>query len=735
MPTPTVEPPEIREPGKVQSIRPAAANLHTKAVRRRKLSKSLLTMYRRLGYWSSASLVFGTALIFASLGFFSFLWLSNTDNPSWRRIVLADWVTRFITIASLVLRFAIATQAATCTSMVAAILLSSFEVSLPNAAAVSLIRVSNNGPASLLMYLDISISRKRPYNSILLLVMLILATNTLCLQFTSTALLSDVGAGNLPVVSLNQIVRYGITSNSWGDEANEYFRMRPATFPAFAEIKETLYPSAAEFAQNHPEFRDTGRVTRAFIPFKTEAERSAILQYTGPATLFKSRVICTRPLIKNATLSSQRISGLISYSLPNDATPFSGARIPSFYLSSQPFNCTFEVSKSESSYRFESPPPFVGDRTVVDVLDWPAALCKLPVEDFSGVAFVLLNTTGPWHTVGDGGTLYAERVTSESYVSIGATTNRREWLEVPLSSTGWTSPEWSLKLTMCFTTPDPEDFKNVSIRRVGDLTLPVAREPSWRWSLERSAYETKQIQTQLGGTANMSTLDERGIFSLFGASDFPLGTDLFEWGQFWDNSVIRTFPDGLVRSAFQRFVPEDNSSLILCNWCKRSQGASSLHSAIFSGILKNTDNPALALQGLLTIIYGMSYLDHQFQFDAYGVADITTLVSVTKPIRKTYFFVVMGLVNLHIFIVTLITVAFCFVCSNSTIVGGTWAAVAQLNSPITMEWMQKASDMADGDVSRAMAVAGNKSTLVGMGKGDRRLRHREGRAGQTSFNV
>jgi hypothetical protein len=259
------------------------------------------------------SVVILTSLFVVCLGclvFLAFLWGADENNTVWRSIVLAEWTARSITITSLVLRWATAAQAATCTSMLAAILLKQGAVPLPAAAAVSIIRVDNTGPWSLLGKMEAEWHR----GSVLVgLLAALLTFTTLSLQFTSTILLSQVGLASLPVASSVPQTYYGIKT-----EGNTYWSLiginpsflstTPARYPAFAEwVPNTSTSNMAAqhgFASsNAPGIRDTGTVMRAFLPIDNNEERNRITEYHGIATVVDTRVVCMRPSLTKLAFS------------------------------------------------------------------------------------------------------------------------------------------------------------------------------------------------------------------------------------------------------------------------------------------------------------------------------------------------------------------------------------------------------------------------------------------------
>src|SRR4051794_33548605 len=80
---------------------------HTENSIARDSRSSLLS---RLGKFSIVLAVFSFLVCLGSLAFITFLWTADTNNTVWRSIVLSGWTTRSVTIASLALRWATASQ-------------------------------------------------------------------------------------------------------------------------------------------------------------------------------------------------------------------------------------------------------------------------------------------------------------------------------------------------------------------------------------------------------------------------------------------------------------------------------------------------------------------------------------------------------------------------------------------------------------------------------------------------
>jgi hypothetical protein len=206
--------------------------------------------------------------------------------------------------------------------MLAAMLLEAHGVLLSNAAAVSFMRFNNTGPWSLLGRMRV----EWHYGSVVIaLLALLLSFTTIALQFSSTALLSQVGLASLPVAFSILQTYYGtdptgptyqLHTASW----HSYIETTPKGYPAFAEwapdatISNTTAQHGGFAPSTAPGIRDTGTVVRAFLPIEDANERSRLIEYQGFGTAIDLRVVCMRPKLTNFVFSSRptsRIIGLV----------------------------------------------------------------------------------------------------------------------------------------------------------------------------------------------------------------------------------------------------------------------------------------------------------------------------------------------------------------------------------------------------------------------------------------
>ena len=139
---------------------------------------------------------------------------------------------------------------------------------------------------------------------------LLLFTTTTMLQFSSTALLSDLRLGQLPGLPTHRNVAFdfkymmangsldmiapGVSIVAAGEAAyplqirTPTWSRNPPAYPVFAEYSEPV--SSAK------DVDDTGILLRAFIPFSDAESRENIRNYTGNAMVLDSRVgkVCCR---------------------------------------------------------------------------------------------------------------------------------------------------------------------------------------------------------------------------------------------------------------------------------------------------------------------------------------------------------------------------------------------------------------------------------------------------------
>lgn len=250
--------------------------------------------FEKLGWLAFLILTLGFVAIFASVGFLLFLWLAGSSNKTWSAIAVHNWFTRAVSLSALVLRSAASLQAATATSMLAAIAIERTQVLLVQLASISTMRNASSGPYwfTWLMLKAFRSNPSRLRQSLVPLLAILLTLTTLLLQFTSTVLLSDL----LPTVIPGSVQANTIATNFQYDLNNTIpityrgtvWNRQPPFHPLFAEYHEP--PTTAENG-----ISDTGLTLRAFMPVRDQISRSLLRNYTGRATVVNTQVRCQIP--------------------------------------------------------------------------------------------------------------------------------------------------------------------------------------------------------------------------------------------------------------------------------------------------------------------------------------------------------------------------------------------------------------------------------------------------------
>lgn len=240
--------------------------------------------------------------IAAAFTFVTWLWWTPQDNDVWRSWVLANRLQSSVTLASVIIRTAVGTLAATATAMIASVAVERRGVHLHAIAQVSAARFSGSGPLSL----GILALRPSRLDMVVRLVLMLLILTTFAVQFISTLLVSDLQqdevisfARSIPntyAVTLDNEIRGGFLLST----SDNYWRQRLRFAETFAEYSEAgLVGEGTD---------DTGPTVRAFLPFTLKETRESISSFSGMARVTDSRVICLRPIISNLTICEIKIS-------------------------------------------------------------------------------------------------------------------------------------------------------------------------------------------------------------------------------------------------------------------------------------------------------------------------------------------------------------------------------------------------------------------------------------------
>lgn len=128
---------------------------------------------------------------------------------------------------------------------------------------------------------------------------------------------------------------------------------------------------------------------------------------------------------------------------------------------------------------------------------------------------------------------------------------------------------------------------------------------------------------------------------------------------------------------------------------------------IFEDIMKETDNPALAWQALVTAVMRMAYYDWLPTFDYTGNATVTSMVPCQKPQHCTGFILVMANLFVHLVFVAVSSFLF-FTRTRYSLLGNCWQAIAQIKAPGTGIYLDNATMLDDKKVKQEIDREGTR---------------------------
>lgn len=660
------------------------------------------TLKDKLGLYNIAVLSLGTVAILLAIAFLAFVWtvaINNTregDLPQlWRLIVQARWVSRVVTLCSIVIRVAAAAQLCVFAAIVAALILERVGASTEDLPLLSMIRCANTGPNALIWNVIHTMGTGTQVGYSILIVVTVL--NAIVMQFTSTLLLADLVPTRVVLGNVNRDVYFGMGELTDRDGVvsagvnpyvgSDYWRTGSQTYPRFAEHRESP-------ASQNSNFTDTGKVYRGFLPIQSADQRNVIRSYTGAMTVVDLRVLCVKPSLSNLTFhyagdEIAAISGNIDVSQihPDLSTTTEDGASDS---TSNPFNCTA---------------PSLGLQNLAAT--WNASLCILsssPGKLLGGIspedpdassvgsttASLLLNATRLDGTYGELATANSDTVLEQQQSSAAP------W-------TKFGNEAMSFDLSICFTNPLPRDY---------DITANSASDAS--------SYEANQVTTGTGALAGSFVYDTSGVQKMMGVD----GADLtLEQRQLltivpptnWNASRMDNRHNTKSHSFIQEVLNKDEDgdySFQLVPWSIPKDAMHRNHVTLLQHVLSRSGNPALAMQALWTILLELAYYDLLPLNNIKAPANYGLSEEVLIPVRWNCFAAVMGILGLHILLVFTALVLF-VTRTEMSLLGNAWQAVSQVLSTDTADAIHHGAMATDDEV---------KDTFKNSGISDGRIR-------------
>ena len=239
---------------------------------------------------------------------------------------------------------------------------------------------------------------------------------------------------------------------------------------------------------------------------------------------------------------------------------------------------------------------------------------------------------------------------------------KEPWEDLRLKSEGLWSTVYDandkalFKASLCwYNTQPPEVF---------DVTMsgqPIFQEPKW----ERRG-DNVDIQHQLGVGVSLEDFQERGILDLQLGDLQPRDLDRESVHQEWYNM-------GLVHVLAER-PRESAKAWSLASW--RDISAHVSHTSTFQSLIKITNDPAIAVQSLISLLHKMHYYEIMDMFELQSRVTTIHSAELLVPARWTGLIIVLSFTMLHL--VALFSTMTLFILKTEiSALGNTWQTVAQ----------------------------------------------------------
>ncbi|KAF3929134.1 hypothetical protein ABW20_dc0110569 [Dactylellina cionopaga] len=654
------------------------------------------TLKRALGIYGIIVTVVGFMVIGAVFPFLFVIWFQAARvsdglliSPFWQAIFLKKWAAPLATFCITCIQAIMAVQIGIVTCMLASLICEQGGCNPAQLAEFSILRSLGSGPYNLVLPLLKNIRRKR-YHIYFSLTGIFLLVIILC-QFMSTILLSDFDIKRIPGTPSNSSRKF--TTGGFGalaayHETGEHHQYD--TDYQFVGVDPWVtgvqyFPRFAEYSRGPPviseNFYDTGHIYRALLPVRSSDQRSTIRNYTGPATVINSRVICVRPKLDEVKVwgNDEKVdlysSSFVNFNLyvpsglpaavPEDPNVMSRAVNCSIFGAGQDLN----VQRQETAV-------------------WEMSLCSphstIRLQDklhflhhayYETTSYIMINSTGTKKNL--------RKLT-------GAKVSNSTGPWVTLKKEGVPA---SIELSLCYTRPD-FGIAEVSVHADEDYSEP---EISYDPSSDTYSLTDMRIMLGVGYGSQQAKPKERGLFDL---------AEPHSWNSYYNetwNPSIFVYGE-VVKAMNARFDGvngyKNARGLKIMGLNPLSQGSyrvNEIHRALFSDVITTTRNPALALQALLTSLMSVVYYDRAGQFDI--AANSTAIFSTTTdiPARWRGLLIIATIIGTH-FLFFFLTLGLFLKGTEASLLGNYWMAISQVVSPNTLGSIQVPVNKTDSEV-------------------------------------
>ena len=693
---------------------------------------------QRFGKTAIAVLILGTAVILSAVSFTGFLWFASFDNRTWHAIMIRDWLTESVTILAEVIKQAVNFQIGIGGAMLAALALERGEVSLGNAASMTMMRIGL-GSGKLLTLSKKQFRRENAMGRSSSAIPYLIFLETIILtfiQFITIILASDIGLQPIPGYSKLSETAFGFTNTTSLSTKNPQSRIFEEQ--TSWKRKAAVYPTFAEYSE--PPFiedgvSDTGLTLRAFLPYSAAQSREDTHSYSGRTTVLDSRVTCQLPELEGETVQAEgeELLHLVGSVRATRATPRLGNLTvnPVMYAN----GTGFDESYNTSVPIFCVVPVGDGETEINSTNQWQTSLCQLGegstaehaisgglISEFKGnqifpgpndspgisyssntygTAYLMLNVTkGPgstWSAVTD-------PVSIESGVKPPEYSTNGEWLDLIYSNGALV-----LSVTLCYSSFDTADLPvNISSNANRTESSPV-------FNFDTSMYTFDSLREQYGQYRDSMSLEQRGLLNLdkrdwvanqsevapgdvepfmrdFANLGGPKGegNDANYTATLWGGNGPDFTENG---TSFQTLIPDQ------------------MHIWLFQEIVQSGGSVAFALQSLITLLASMAYYDQLGQFDNKAPISQTSFVTANTPLRSRGFIAVATVLFVHLIILAIIVSMF-ITGTRFSMLGNSWQILSQGVTSETERYLAVASTKTDDEVKKIMNDDGVENVRV-----------------------
>ncbi|OIW35070.1 hypothetical protein CONLIGDRAFT_40899 [Coniochaeta ligniaria NRRL 30616] len=637
-----------------------------------------------IGILNVLTLSLGSICNFGALSLLIYLWAYSpnfTQNPDapyvWKLVVLHGWLSRSITLSTLVIRFFIGSISAICAAMIAAVALEETGVPLAYVPSFLVLRCLPSNPHNLAG--GLLLRRSWSAQRLAFWAYLSIAVGLLS-QFASTILLSDLDYGFVQGFSVLSPRAFDFANASNVIDSTSVFSNNPWTSPL------TTYPLFAEYRRGTTTLgavEDTGYTVRAFPPISDSPTRSNLRGYDGYMLAIDSRVTCLAPGMETFRAGAQKddryydwysdgylqIYGawVLDFSVIPPSSPIMFNDGYGLGYDSDTFNCSIATASNSTLDRANREWKVTMCQTLTSSMGMTSAFDPLCNGDHldsifceDSTPFLMFNTSGRWVE-------WYSKLWQQDASKWDTSTNGA-WTRMSLQDSDLT-----VDVSLCFINPSPHV---IPINATDGYGVP---EPVLGWNQTTDDFAAADAVRMYAGYAEGAPPGSRGTLSLAPRSNWsvdsiPLQLDL-------DN--IYSLYDILAAT------DDDDFIALLCTFCAsftcttNCHGHNALHLsrthvAVFQAVLASTGSIAIALQTYFTVITQARYYNYLPEFDHFdSQATSTFLVSTLIPHRIDGLMLICAIELIH-FWVTIVVLILFLRRRRRVFLGNCWQAFAQV---------------------------------------------------------